>query len=182
MENKMHNLTKLEQAIVIAHSMRRFTSNFKHFERTANLEKLSARLSKFLHKRERTNRKNFIMATEFERVFWTNVTQEYNKKTKILALDFISQLYSYYGEILAKYSGISPKLMQKIDLLATDIDATSDEIVEMESNDDNLLATYVTLFEPYSGISLRKSLFSGKKLTIKNNLILEGKTVDVKFA
>jgi len=178
----MQQLTKLEQAIVVAHGMRRILSNYKHFERTAHLETLSKRLKKFLLQREKSNTKSFILATEFEKVFWENVTDKYDKKTKILALDFVTSLYSYYGEILNKYSSISPTLMEKIDLLANETDASSEEIYEMEQNDKNLLTTYVTLFEPYSGIKMRKSLFAGKKLIIKNNLIIEGRTLDEKFA
>ena len=175
MEEK--ELSKLEQAIVVAHSMRRILSSYEHFERTSNLEILSKRLRKFLLKREKINKKSFILATEFERVFWMNVTNKYDKKTKILALDFSISLYSYYGEILSKYSDVSPKLMEKIDVLAADVDVPSEEIYSMERNDKDLLTTYVTMFEPYSGVKMRKSLFAGKKLTIKNNLIVEGKKV-----
>jgi len=170
-------LSKLEQAIVVAHGMRRILSSYKHFERTAHLETLSKRLRKFLIQREVKNNKSFIFATEFERVFWMNVTEKYDKSTKILALDFVTSLYSYYGEILSKYSDVSKKLMEKIDVLAADVDVSSEEVYSMEQNDKDLLTTYVTMFEPYSGIKMRKSLFAGKKLTIKNNLIIEGKKV-----
>ena len=178
----MQTLTKLEQAIVVAHGMRRILSNYKHNERTASLETLAKRLKKFLLKREKSNKRSFIFATEFERIFWLNVTDKYDKTTRILALDFVTSLYSYYGDILSRYSDISPKLMEKIDILANEADATSEEIYEMEQNDKDLLTTYVNMFEPYSSVKMRKSLFAGKKLTIKNNLIIEGKTLDEKFA
>ena len=172
-----YTLNNLEQTIVLAHVMRRILSNFKPHERTKNLEVLTMRLRKFLIKRERTNIKSFIFATEFERVLWLNVTDKYDKHTKILALDFVCSLYDYFKDNLSKFADVNEKLMEKISLLATDIECSSQEAYEMEQNDDDLLSTFITLFEPHSGVSLKKSLFAGKKLTIKNNLIIEGKKI-----
>ncbi len=173
----MKKLDKLEQTIVLAHVIRRIMSNFKAHERTSSLEALVSRLTKFLFVRERTNRKSFVFATEFERVLWLNVTDKYDKHTKILALDFICSMYDYFDVQLKRFANISPKLMEKISIRAVDIDIDSKDIYEMEQNDNDLLNTFITIFEPYSGVGLKKSLFSGKKLIIKNNRILEGKAV-----
>jgi len=170
-------LNNLEQTIVVAHVMRRILSNFEPHERTKNLQILATRLKKFLLKRERTNKRSFIFATEFERVLWLNATDKYDKHTKILALDFVCNLYDYFKDKLSRFADINEKLMEKISLLATDIECSSQDAYEMEQNDNDLLSTFITLFEPHSGVSLRKSLFAGKKLTIRNNLIIEGKKI-----
>jgi len=173
----MQKLTKLEQMIVVAHVMRRITSHFKTHERTSAIEVLLKRLRKFLLQKERKNKKSFIFATEFEKVLWLNVTDKYDKKTKILALDFVSSLFAYFESDLDKYANITQKVIQKIDINVSNLDISSTEAYEMEQNDNDLLSTFITMFKPYSGIGLKKSLFAGKKLTIKNNLILEGKKI-----
>ena len=167
-------LNELEQAIVVAHVMRRIMSNFKPGDRVSSIETVMIRLSKFLKKRQRTNTKSFIYATEFERVLWMNVTDKYDKKTKIMALDFVSKVYEYFPNIMNKYAGLSNKIMEKLAFLATTVEVSSSECYEMERNDDDLLSTFINQFEPYSGVGLRKSLFSGKKNVIKNNMIIDG--------
>ena len=170
-------LPNLQQAIIVAHVMRRFLCHYEIHERTKSMQILSTRLSKFLKQRERKNAKDFIFATEFERVLWTNVTDSYDKKTKIFIIDFIVQIHSYFEDIMTRFANVSPKLMLEVASCDPLQNVDSDTCVEVEANDDDLLSTFLKHFEPYSGVSKRKSLFSGKKLTLKNNLIIEGKKV-----
>jgi len=179
MSNKLPNL---QQAIIVAHIMRRFLTHYKSHERTKAMQVLSTRLAKFLKTRQRTNPKDFIFATEFERVMWTNITDRYDKKTRVFAIDFVVQVHGYFEEIMTKFANVSPKLMLQVASCEPLSETDSETCVEIEANDYDLLSTFLEVFYPHSGVSKRKSLFSGRKLTIKNNLILEGKEVDRKFA
>jgi hypothetical protein len=161
--------------------MRRFLTHYESHERTKHMQVLSTRLSKFLKQRERKNRKDFIFATEFERVMWTNVTEKYDKKTKIFAIDFIVQLHGYFESIMTKFANVSPKLMLQVASCDPLKETDSKLCVEIESNDSDLLSTYLEIFHPHSGVKKRKSLFAGKMLTIKNNLILDGKKINDGF-
>ena len=93
-------LTNLELAIISAHTVRRFLMGYKPHERTSAIEQMLKKISKFLRHREKTNLKIFTFATEFERVLWQNVTDKYDKHTKIFALGFTISVYSYYGDHL----------------------------------------------------------------------------------
>ena len=173
----MDELTDLQIAIVTAHSMRRFMKNYEAHERTAVIEKVMMRLHKFLKQRERSNFKDFVYATEFERVFWTNVTENYDKKTKIFAIDFVTKLYDYFPNQMSRYVDLSEKLMLQFGMAQNNTTVSDDICLEITKNDNDFISTYINLFEPYSGVKLRKSLLAGKKLTIKNNLIIEGKKI-----
>ena len=174
-------LDKLSQAIVVAHVMRRILGTYSHSERVKPIEEVMSRTKKFLLIRERKNKKIFIFATEFERVLWQNVTDKYDKKTKILALDFTSMVYDYFPEIMSKHANINQKLMDKISVLAGMVEVEKDDLRDMESNDKDLLTTFITQFQEHSGVGMRKSLFQGKKLIIAGNLICEGKTLKAGF-
>jgi hypothetical protein len=170
-------LSNIGIAIVTAHTMRRFILNFKPHERTNAMDIVITRLRKFLLKRERINLREFAFCTEFERVMYQNATDSYDKATPIFALDFVTRLYDYFEPQLKKHAFINPKLIEKIAMVMTRTDIDSKQSYELEKNSGDLLETYIKVFEPYSSVSVKKSLFQGKKLTIKNNMILEGKEI-----
>ena len=170
-------LSPLIQSMVLSHIVRRFLLNFAFSERTKQLEVVLKRVTRLLKKREKSNFRDFVFAEKFEKVLWQNATEQYHKETPILGVDFVVSLYFYYPAILNRYAGLSEKNM--LDFAAS-VDSShigSNEYRELESNDDDLLSTFVKLYEPYSGVGLKKSAFAGKLLTIKNNLIIEGKSV-----
>lgn len=168
-------LTDLQIAIVVSHLMRRFMTNFKPHERTTAIEKVMMRLTKFLKQRERTNFKDFVYATEFERVIWENATESYDKSTPIFGINFVASLYEYFDTILNRYVKLSPKIMIRFSMVHNETGVSDDECMEIEGNDSDLLSTFIKLFEPYSDVGIRISPMAGMKLTIKNNLIIEGK-------
>ena len=170
-------LNKLEISIIVVHTIRRMMRNFEPHERTSSIETLLKRTGVFLRRREKTNRKNFIIATEFERRLWNNTTNDYDKETKIFAIDFSCKLYNYFEVHLSKYTDISVALMDKVAIQHNPTEVSINESFNIEESDDDLLNTYIKLFEPFSNVSLKKSLFAGKKLTLKNNLILENKII-----
>ncbi len=155
-------LSNIKQTIIISHTIRRFLINFKPIERTKNIEALAKKLGVFLRQKEKSNREDFIFATEYERVLWMNATDKYDKETPVLALDFVTQLYSYFEVILSKYANVSPKLIEKIGILAIQTDISSKEAHKLETNSGSLINTYIGIFEEHSGVSVRKSLLVGK--------------------
>lgn len=168
-------LQDFEIAIIVAHTMRRFMSNFKPHERNSTFEKVLKRLTKMLLQRERTNTAAFINATEYERELWLKATGSYDGSVPIFAVDFVCSVYEYFEKQMHKHANLNPKLMEKMNMIHNTTEVDSKTAHEIEKNDSDLLSTYIKLFEKDSGVALKKSLFGGKKLILKNNLIIEGK-------
>jgi len=174
----MKKLTDLQIAIIVSHSMRRFLKNFEPHERTKAVEKVMVRLHRFLFRAEKANLKDFVFATEYERILWQNTAYEYEKSTAISSVNFVNVLYDYFGSTICKSTDLTPKLMQKFsEVKDNDREYDSNDIYKFESNSNSITSTYIKLFEKDSGIGLKRSLFAGKKITIKNNLIIEGKKI-----
>ena len=170
-------ISPLIQALVLSHIIRRFLLNFSFSERTKHLEVVLKRVTRLLKKREKSNLKEFVFAEEFERVLWKNAIEQYHEETPILGVDFVVSLYFYYPDILKRYAGLSEKNMLDFSASVESSHISNSEYKELESNDDDLLSTFVKLFEPFSGVGLKKSAFAGKLLIIKNNLIRDGKSI-----
>jgi len=170
-------LSNIEITIVVAHTMRRFLSNFEIHERTKEIDEVLRRTKRFLMRRERLNNTEFVYATKLERAVYHNAVPAFSSDTPIFALDFSVRLYDYFQTQLNKYASVNPKLIEKIDIAANKRVVDSKKEYEIESNSSDLLDEFIKQFEPLSGVALKKSLFAGKKLTIKNNMILEGKEV-----
>ena len=168
-------------AIVLVHSMRRMLVKFAPHERTKHMELIAKRLRKYNLHQEKTNFKDFVFATEFERVFWEDVTDKYDKDTPVFGVNFVCDLYTAYEKLLHKQTTISFKHIENMgkDYLGGEID--TQKIREIEDNNNSLVNTYIDMLEPYSGVARKRSAFAWKKLIIKNNLIIEGKTVKEEF-
>ena len=173
----MQTLNKRQIALVLVHSSRRMLVNFKPHERTKHFELIAKRYTKFLKQTERKFIKDFVFATEFEKVFWKNVTDKYDKSTPVFGVHFVADLYDYYEAILKKHTMVSFKHIELMGKDYTGGEVERSEMRSIEDNNNDLLSTYVSMFEEYTGIGLKKNLFQGKKLLIKNNIITDGKEV-----
>lgn len=180
-EEPVEKFSELIQAIIIAHSMKRLLKGFEPHERNKAVETVMQRLYKFLKQRERTNLKDFIFATEFERTHWQQVTDDYDKSTPLYAINTAATLCDYFDVIMNRYAKLSPKVMEKFGITHNNNDSSREECFMIEQNDGSFVSTYIEKFEPFSGVSVRKSPFAGRKLTIKNNLIIEGKKIAEEF-
>lgn len=174
-------LNNKEIAIVTAHTMRRFLKAFEIHERTKEIELVMARTYKFLTHEEKHHKADFVYATEIERALYHNAVMAFDGETPIFALDFSVRLYEYYPKQLKRYANISEKIMEKIDITATKRVVAKEKEYEIESNSSDLLDEYIKQLAPLTGVQLKKSAFAGKKLTIKNNMILDGKKVAAGF-
>jgi hypothetical protein len=174
-------LSNIEIAIVVAHTMRRFLSNFEIHERTKEIDEVLRRTKRFLMRRERINNTEFAYATKLEKGVYHNAVLAFAGDTPIFALDFSVRLYEYFEKQLTKHASINPKLIEKISIASNKRVVDSSKEYEIESNSSDLLDEFIKQFEPLSGVPLKKSLFAGKKLIIKNNMILEGKEITKGF-
>lgn len=175
-------LTNIEIAIVASHTIRRFLKQFEIHERTKEIDEVLRRTKKFLKKRERVNFAEFKYATEIERSSYHNAVLAFSGDTPVFALDFAVRLYEYYEPQLKRHANINPKLIEKIDIAAASKRVVEREReYEIESNSTDLLDEYVKQLAPLTGVELKKSAFAGKKLTIKNNMIIDGKKVAAGF-
>ena len=170
-------LTSRQQAMITGHTMMRFLKNFKSHERSKHLEKLMKRLHKMIIGHARKEHQEAIFVSEFEKLLWIEATKKYEEGHPIIGIDFCALVYSYYAAPLKKYGNISEKLIEEVQVHAKSDHIPSDEYIELESNGEDILSVYIKELEPHSGIGLRVSLFAGRRLTLKNNLILEGKKV-----
>ena len=177
----MKELSTRKIAIILVHSMRRLLTKFEPHERTKHMELVLKRLKKYNMHQEKVNKREFIFAIEFERVFWQNVTDKYDKETPVFGVNFVADLYTAYEQLLHKQTKISFKHIENMgkDYLGGEIE--SKKMREIEDNNDSLVNTYIDMFEPYSGVARKRSAFAGKKLIIKGNLITEGKEVKEGF-
>lgn len=187
-KEEAEKLSPLIQAMVIGHSMNRLLKQFDFHivsggksERNNNFDKVLLRINKMLKSREKTNLKDFIFAEEYEKILWKNTTYSYDKKTPIFAINVVSSLYEYFSSIMLRYANLNENIMEKLSMIHSVTDIDSKEFFDIEQNDSSFINTYIKIFEPHSGVGVKKSLFSGKKLTLKNNLIIEGKKIAEEF-
>ena len=170
-------LSSIQIAMITSHTIRRFLRNFQPHERTLEIEQTLVRTKKFLMQRQRINLREFIYCEKLETALYENACASFSGDTPVFALDFTVRLYGYYEAPLKRHVNITPKMMEKIDLSATKRVVDRSKEYEIESNSSDLLDEYIKQLEPLTGVKLKKSAFAGKKLTIKNNMILDGKEV-----
>ncbi len=159
----MKKLTTRQIAIVLVHSMRRMLVNFEPHERTKHMELVMKRLKKYNMHQQKVNKREFVFATEFERVFWQNVTDKYDKETPVFGVDFVSELFITYEKLLQRQTSITFKHIENMGKDYVDGGVESKKAREIEDNVGSLLNTYVDMFEPYSGAARQTSAFSWNK-------------------
>ena len=170
-------LTQRQQAVITGHTMMRFLKNFEPHERSKYLEKLMQRLHRMIIGEAKRDKLQGAFTSEFEKQLWIRSTNKYEAGHPIIGIDFCALVYSYYGAPLKKYGNITDKLMEEVQAHAHSDHIPSDEYRDLECNGDDILSVYIKELEPHTGIGMRVSAFAGKKFTLKNNLILEGKKI-----
>lgn len=173
-DKKDEQLSSMVIAMVVAHSINRLLKQFEPHERNRNFDKILTRLNKMLRQREQSNLKDFVFATEYERILWQNVTHAYDKSTPIFAVNVVTSIYEYFIPMMIRYANVTEKMMEKLGVIHVTTDLEDDEYMKIESNDSSFANTYIKVFESHSGIGLKKSKFAGRLLHIKNNMIIDG--------
>jgi len=160
-------MTNLQKAISAATLINTLFSEYKVGELNSTAEKVRKKCAKFMRQRAKSNRADYITAVNATDEAWRKSIDHFAKyEMKIEAKTTISAIYNYFAPEMQKFLKLSEKQMEKFA-----IDSTSDAEAEANSS------TVVDYLVQQMGIEKKKSAFAGKKLTIKNNIILDGKIV-----
>jgi len=160
-------MTDLEKSIIGSTLINTIFSEYHQGELTKIGGIIRKRNAKYMRQRSKSNRKLFLQAIKKTDKAWKNTINHFAKeKLRIEAKITITSIYNYMPQALEKFANIKDK---DIELFMM---RTIDDI-EAEKNSDIVVDYLMTEI----GIDKKVSLFQGRKLTIKNNLILEGKKI-----
>lgn len=160
-------MTDLEKSLIGASLINTIFMEYKQGELTNAGELVRKRIGKFMRQRGKTNRKICLSAIKKTDKAWRETINHFAKKElKIEAKSTIAAIYNYLPKEMEKFANIQDKHIEQFMILATDN-------FEAEKNS----STVVDYLMKEIGVEKKKSLFSGKKLTLKNNLIIEGNKI-----
>ena len=154
----------LEKALIGASLINTIFMEYGQGELSSSGELVRKRIGKFMRQRAKTNRKTLLNAIKTTDKAWRKTINHFaNDRLSIEAKTTIAVIYKYLEKDLEKFANIKDKDMEMFS-----IQTTSD--LEAEKNS----TTIIDYLMNEIGIEKKKSLFSGKKLIIKNNLIVDG--------
>ena len=160
-------MTNLQKAIAASTLMNTLFNEYKAGELNSTGEKVRKKCAKFMRQRANSNRQDFLLAVKKTDEAWRNTINHFAKENmKIEAKTTIAAIYNYFDPEMQKFLKLTEKQMEQFTIITTD-DA------EAESNS----ITVIDYLVEQMGFEKRKSAFAGKKLTIVNNLILDGKKI-----
>ena len=101
-------------------------------ERAKPIDTIRRRIKKFMFRRARINKREFLEATAIANSVWVSAVNHFaEKKMKIDAVSTIVGLYSLYEEPLSKFAGIHHKQMESYSYnpnTPLEIEAQSNEV------------------------------------------------------
>jgi len=160
-------MTNLQKAIAASTLMNTLFNEYKAGDLNSTGEKVRKKCAKFMRQRANSNRQDFLVAVKATDEAWRNTINYFAKeKLKIEAKTTITAIYNYFAPEMQKHLKLTEKQMEQFSIISTD-DA------EAEANS----STVIDYLVEQMGIEKKKSAFAGKKLTIVNNLILDGKKI-----
>ncbi len=164
-------MTNLEKALIGSSLINTIFHEYEVSELTSSGELVRKRIAKFMRQRGKSNRKIFIQAIKKTDKAWKKTINEFAKqKLSIEAKATIAAIYNYMPNDLENFANVQDKHIEQFMITAVDdYEAEKNSSVVI----DYLMADL--------GIEKKKSLFAGKKFTIKNNLIIDGKQIAVGF-
>jgi len=155
-------MDNLEKALIGATLMNTIFHQYEAGELAKSGEKIRGRVAKFLRQRSNSNEKLLREVILKADEAWKKSINEY-MTTAIEAKSTIAKIYDYFQKELEKFANIKEK-----DIELFTMQMTHD--AEAEHNSRMVIDFLVQQL----GIEKRVSAFSGKRLTIKNDMILEG--------
>ncbi len=158
-------MNNLEKAMMGATLINTLFHEYKPGELAKSGEKIRGRIAKFIRQRSKSNQKMYVEVIMKADEAWRKTINEY-KTTSIESKSTIAKIYDYFGKELERFANVKDKDIELFTMQMTD-DAEAEHNSRM----------VVDFLVQQMGIERRKSLFEGKRLQIKNELILEGKTV-----
>ena len=164
-------MTHIQRSIIAATLMHTILQEYEVGEMNSTGQKVARKVRKYMQRRARISRKEFMEMLQLTDRAWRETINHFAKeKLKIEAKTTIACIYNNLQEECEKQIGIKEKLFEKFM-----IDMFDDP--EAEHNSDKVVEYLLDVI----GIKAKQSAFSGKRLTIANNLIVEGKDVDERF-
>lgn len=164
-------MTNLTKAIISASLINTIFSEYVAGELNSSGELVRKKVAKFMRQRSKSNKKEFVSAIMITDKAWREAINYFaDKKISIELKATIAAIYNFTPENNEKFIGLKDKHIEKMMIGATDN-------YEAEKNSDAV----VKFIMERLGFKSKKSKFSGKRLIIANNLILEGKEVDNRF-
>jgi len=160
-------MTNLQKAIAASTLIDNLFRTYKAGELNSTGEKVRKKCAKFIRQRLKSNRQDFLAAVKKTDEAWEKTKNHFAKeKLKIEAKTTITAIYNYFAPEMQKHLKLTEKQMEQFSIISSD-DA------EAEANS----STVIDYLVEQMGIEKKKSAFAGKKLTIVNNLILDGKKI-----
>ena len=164
-------MTNLTKAISSASLMNTIFCEYVAGDLNSSGELVRKKVAKFMRQRSKSNKQEFLDAIMMTDKVWKEAINHFaDKKISIEAKSTIAAIYNFSPKNNEKFMGLKDKHIEKMMINITDN-------YEAEKNSDAV----VKFIMERLGFESKKSLFSGKRLIIANNLILEGKDVDEKF-
>lgn len=157
-------MSNLEKSLICASMINTIFSEYKAGELKGSGELIRSRIAKFMRQRSKTNRKLVLDVIKKSDKAWRNTINHFAKQqVKIEAKTTIAEIYNYIPLEIEKFTNVKESDIEKFTMAVTDnFEAEQGSYKVVEYLMDQL------------GFEKKKSLFSGKKLTIKNNMILDG--------
>ena len=164
-------MTNIQKSIVAASLINTMLCNYEAGELNSSGEELRKKVAKYMRKRSKSNHKEFVETITTTDIAWKATIFHFLKdKMKIESKATIAAVYNNFQDVCVKYIGIKEKRFEKF-MIGSVSDA------ESEINSDKVIEFMLNEL----GFESKRSAFSGKRLTIMNNLILDGKSIDNKF-
>lgn len=164
-------MTDLEKALTLSVCMDIMFKQYKAGELNKRGELVRSRNAKFLKSREKTNIKIFVSTMNNTLKKWNEIVNHFAEENmKIEAKATISAIFNYSPELFKRFANITDKHIESFMIISIDdyeAEKNSSIVVDYLMND--------------LGFEKKKSLFMGKRNILKNNLIIEGKTVKEGF-
>ena len=157
----------LEKSIICSSLIDMMFHNYGHKELNSSGQLVRKRIAKFMRHRGKVNHKLTVSVINKCDLAWRKTISNFLKQNmKIEAKSTIAAIYNYFPNEIKKFTKVTDEHIEKFMIVSVDD-------YEAEKNS----SVVVDFLMKELGFEKKKSLFAGKKLTLKNNLIIEGKQV-----
>ena len=155
-------LTNIQIALVTANVISRLMHGYSIEEQPKSMKNVMSKIGKFMRKRTRINRKEFLDAMKIEHEVWHKTTASLEADVPLYVVHSVIGIYSYYENNLSKHTHLSQKLMETFSAIHS---GEQSSMLELEKNDNILVNLFVDNFSEYSGVYRKKALFNFNKIS-----------------
>ena len=157
----------LRKSLIGVSLMNSLFMSYKQGELNSSGELVRKRVAKLMRQRSNSNHQLCLDVIKDTDIAWRKTVNHFLKDNmRIEAKSTITAIYNYMAEDIEKYAGITDKHIEMFMIQTVDD-------LQAEKN-SSIVVDYLM---KDLGIAKKRSLFAGKLNTIKNNLIIEGKTL-----